>query len=111
MGHLSSLLQQTQSLFLQVTRTLAKRVVKGAGMHQIITENQPFILGERHDFVLAADQTVGNYWLRAYCKDIKANVLAVVRYEGAAEELPLEPEDTIASSGTVSRERFLKSRK
>ena len=109
MGHLSSLLQQTQSLFLQVTRTLAKRVVKGAGMHQIITESQPFILGERHDFVLAADQAVGNYWLRAYCKDIKTNVLAVVRYEGATEELPLEPEGTIASSGTVSRESSLKS--
>ena len=53
--------------------------------------------------MLTADQTVGSYWLRAYCKDIKANVLAVVRYKGATEELPLEPEETIASSGTVSR--------
>ena len=62
------------------------------------------ILGDRTDFVLTADQAVGNYWMRAYCRSVKANVLAVVRYEGAADELPLEPEETIAGSGIVSVE-------
>ena len=62
------------------------------------------ILGDRTDFVLTADQPVGNYWMRAYCESIKTNVLAVVRYEGAANELPPEPEGAIAGSGIVSFE-------
>ena len=52
--------------------------------------------------MLRANQAVGNYWMRAYCKDVGFNVLAVVRYEGAAEELPKEPEDAISKAGTVS---------
>ncbi|XP_041354915.1 laccase-5-like [Gigantopelta aegis] len=48
--------------------------------------------GERFDFVLEANQTVGNYWLRARglndCTGKKTNQAAILRYEGADETDP-----------------------
>ncbi|XP_041379574.1 laccase-3-like [Gigantopelta aegis] len=48
--------------------------------------------GERFDFVLEAQKTLGNYWLRARgladCAVKKANQAAIVRYEGADETDP-----------------------
>lgn len=47
--------------------------------------------GERFDFILSANQTVGNYWMRAKTLESNRNtsVEAIVRYEGASEtDLP-----------------------
>ena len=49
--------------------------------------------GERYDFILTADQDVGNYWFRLYtddrgCPFAVKEEFAVLRYEGAPEEDP-----------------------
>ncbi|XP_041354904.1 laccase-1-like [Gigantopelta aegis] len=48
--------------------------------------------GERFDFVLETNQTVGNYWIRArglsHCMIKKTNQAAILRYEGADETDP-----------------------
>ncbi len=46
-----------------------------------------WILGERYDFILDANQPVGNYWLRAWSSAC-APAVAIIRYEGAPEEDP-----------------------
>lgn len=50
--------------------------------------------GERYDFVVAADQPIGNYWIRVKglmdCDErfLKAHQGAILHYNGAAEEMP-----------------------
>ena len=60
-----------------------------------------------------ADQPVGNYWMRGHFLDdcilLKFNLLAVIRYDGAPDVLPPEPEDFKPNSGVVSFQ-FLTSR-
>ena len=62
--------------------------------------------GERFDFVLSADQPVDNYWFRAEgqadCGFHPTNIIAVVRYEGATDALPSDPENYERKSGVVS---------
>lgn len=49
--------------------------------------------GERYDIIVHTNQDVRNYWMRTsgmlLCGTLKAFQLAVVKYEGAAEEEPL----------------------
>ncbi|XP_069141618.1 uncharacterized protein [Argopecten irradians] len=45
--------------------------------------------GERYDFIITANQTVGNYWIRAETLEIKLHrVEAILRYQGAPEVEP-----------------------
>ncbi|CAL1531519.1 unnamed protein product [Lymnaea stagnalis] len=47
--------------------------------------------GERYDFVVAANQTVGNYWIRAVTLEVNVQnhvAEAILRYEGAPDEEP-----------------------
>ena len=49
--------------------------------------------GERYDFVLTANQEIGNYWFRIYtddhgCPFAVKEQLAILRYEGAPEGNP-----------------------
>ena len=61
--------------------------------------------GERYDIILTANQPVGNYWMRGHfvgdCSLLKFNLLAVIRYDGAPDVLPPEPEDFKPNSGVV----------
>ncbi|XP_064639307.1 uncharacterized protein LOC135494912 [Lineus longissimus] len=76
--------------------------VEGHRLLMIASDGQPFkpvpvdavnlVNGERFDFVLEANQTVDNYWVRAAglldCKNFKAKQTAVLRYEGAPDVAP-----------------------
>ena len=61
--------------------------------------------GERFDFVLTADQEVGNYWVRVSSEDPACvvpgvpNEFAILRYEGAPNEEPGESFSTILDNG------------
>lgn len=56
--------------------------------------------GERFDFVVKADQSVGNYWVRVRglmdCDErfTKAHQVAILRYDGASENEPSEENKT-----------------
>ena len=60
--------------------------------------------GERYDFVLTADQDVGNYWFRLFttdpgCPRVVKEEFAILRYNGAPKEEPSEEfaEDNVDS--------------
>ncbi|KAH8888457.1 hypothetical protein GQ53DRAFT_843425 [Thozetella sp. PMI_491] len=71
------------------------------------TNNIILASGQRYDIIVEANQTVGNYWLRAIYQtgcnqnnnDNKDNILGVFRYDGAAST---DPTTTVASSITNS---------
>ncbi|KAH8651275.1 laccase from botrytis Aclada At 1.67 A resolution [Xylariales sp. PMI_506] len=61
--------------------------------------------GQRYDIIVEANQTVGNYWMRAAYQecngqdnDNKDGILGVVRYEGASD---VDPTTTDSFDGTV----------
>ncbi|XP_072045930.1 uncharacterized protein [Amphiura filiformis] len=70
----------------------------GAPIKPISVDRIGVATGERYDFVLTADQDIGNYWFRAqvasnrifYCRNGPQEELAILRYEGAPEEDPEE---------------------
>ena len=59
--------------------------------------------GERFDFVLTADQEVGNYWVRVFTEDPACmhvpDEFAILRYEGAPNEEPSDSFSTIPENG------------
>lgn len=66
-------------------------------MHIIIpytAESLVSYAGERFDFIIEANQTVDNYWMRFRglmdCDErfLSAHQVAILRYEGAPEEAP-----------------------
>ncbi|XP_060069167.1 uncharacterized protein LOC132549267 [Ylistrum balloti] len=60
--------------------------------------------GERYDFILAADQAVGNYWIRAQSLEIEPDRLhrahAILRYDNAKE---IDPVSSTYSCSVSSR--------
>ncbi|XP_077987804.1 uncharacterized protein LOC144442357 [Glandiceps talaboti] len=52
--------------------------------------------GESYDFILQANQSIGNYWFRVKglgdCSNKRAEDLAILRYIGASEDDPPAPE-------------------
>ncbi|XP_071494140.1 uncharacterized protein [Diadema antillarum] len=67
----------------------------GGDIHPVPVDAFVIYGGERFDFVLDANEVPGNYWLRVKgLADAKfVQELAVIRYEGAPNEDPREPED------------------
>ena len=61
--------------------------------------------GTRFDFVLNADQSIGNFWLRVLgigdCEGAKANGMAIVRYNQADFKEP-DTDPAIDDNGIVS---------
>ncbi|XP_041367041.1 laccase-4-like [Gigantopelta aegis] len=61
--------------------------------------------GERYDLVLNADQSVGNYWLKAVglrdCIKHGVTVNAILRYKGAQDEDPSGDPDYVHESGIM----------
>ncbi|XP_041367040.1 laccase-4-like [Gigantopelta aegis] len=61
--------------------------------------------GERYDFVLNADQSVGNYWLKLVglgdCRRDRLTVNAILRYKGAPDEDPSGDPDYVHESGIM----------
>ncbi|XP_033637829.1 laccase-4-like [Asterias rubens] len=74
----------------------------GAPLKPTLTDAFIIYGGERYDFVLHADAPIGNYWMRVKgLADCRYNQeLAVVRYEGAPKEDPIEDE-TIDRQGVI----------
>lgn len=68
----------------------------GAPIEPIEVESIGLSGGERYDFVIKADQDVGNYWFRLevadgfYCRPAVQQEFAILRYDGAPEEEPSE---------------------
>ncbi|XP_072044923.1 uncharacterized protein [Amphiura filiformis] len=66
----------------------------GAPIQNISVDRIGVGSGERFDFVLTADQDVGNYWFRVqvsrgfFCRNGLQEELAILRYEGAPQEDP-----------------------
>ena len=64
----------------------------GNPFEKVYVESFNIFAGERFDFVLHANQPVGNYWVRARgmadCVVKKVRQVAILRYNGAAEEPP-----------------------
>jgi hypothetical protein len=62
------------------------------GKSYLLASDTNFISSYRYDFVLEANQTVGNYWIKAAglkdCKNYKAKQTAILRYEGATKTAP-----------------------
>lgn len=67
----------------------------GNPFKKIEVESFNIFAGERFDFVLNADQPIGNYWMRvrgmADCGVKKAHQQAILRYNGASETEPTSP--------------------
>ena len=71
----------------------------------IATDGQPIVpfdveslvlyAGERFDFVLSANNSVGNYWVKVKgigeCREKSTKQTAILRYDGSPEEDPKEP--------------------
>ena len=70
------------------------KMIASDGVPFIAKDVDSFVIfaGERYDFVLHADQVVGNYWIRARglndCVGKKTHQAAILRYEGAPETDP-----------------------
>ena len=68
----------------------------GSPIKPVVVDRIGLTSGERYDFVLTADQNVGNYWFRLFttdpaCPGIVQEEFAILRYDGAPEEeLPEE---------------------
>ena len=67
----------------------------GAPIEPIMVDRIGLTTGERYDFVLTADQNIANYWLKLYTTDPSCpgdvrEEFAILRYEGAPYEEPLE---------------------
>ena len=59
-------------------------------------------LGERYDYILRADQAIGNYWLKLKAATGRCgDGYAIVRYAGAPETDP-EEDQTAERDGIVS---------
>ncbi|XP_071949840.1 uncharacterized protein [Antedon mediterranea] len=67
----------------------------GAAINPIEVDAYVIYGGERFGFVLNANQSISNYWVRvkglADCRYVQE--LAIIRYKGAASEIPKENED------------------
>ena len=67
--------------------------------------------GERYDFVLNANQPVGNYWVYAVglwdCRKSGLIVNAILRYNGAPDEDPEGDPSKLDASGIVSVNPFI----
>ncbi len=69
----------------------------GAPIEPITVDTIGLADGERYDFVLTADQEVGNYWFRVrvaegfWCRNGLKEDYAILHYEGADEAQPEEP--------------------
>ena len=67
--------------------------VDGNEVEPVEVDSIPILVGQRYSVVVAANQTVGNYWIRALSNEPNATFdggqnLAILRYEGAADEDP-----------------------
>ena len=64
-------------------------------MEPFDVESLVIYAGERFDFVLTANNTVGNYWMKvkglADCSVKSAKQTAILRYDGSPEEDPTGP--------------------
>ncbi|CAL1531522.1 unnamed protein product [Lymnaea stagnalis] len=63
----------------------------GYDLQPVVVESIIVNEGERYDFVVAANQTVGNYWIRAVTLEVNVQnhiAEAILRYEGAPDEEP-----------------------
>ena len=67
----------------------------GSPFEPIEVKSVIIFAGERYDFVINANKTVGNYWIRiggmADCGVKQAKQVAILRYKGASEEHPTAP--------------------
>ncbi|KAJ7578490.1 laccase lcc5 [Mycena floridula] len=69
---------------------------------QVVTDSIQIFAGQRYSFILEANQTIGNYWVRANPNrgtvDFAGGInSAILRYVGAAEEEPTTPEVTLTN--------------
>ena len=67
--------------------------VDGNEVEPVDVDSIPILAGQRYSVVVAANQAVGNYWIRALSNEPNATFdggqnLAILRYEGAADEDP-----------------------
>ena len=61
-----------------------------------------FFSGERYDYILRADQSIGNYWLKAVSLMVCGPGYAIIRYEGAPDDANPEADPTEPRDGIVS---------
>ena len=67
--------------------------VEGTEVQPVEVDSIPIYAGQRYSVVVTADQTVGNYWIRALSSVTNATFdggqnMGILRYEGAADEDP-----------------------
>ncbi|KAK3605830.1 hypothetical protein CHS0354_002467 [Potamilus streckersoni] len=78
------------------------KIVASDGYDLDLVEAESFIInpGERFDFVITANQTVSNYWIRALSLEIDKNhtAEAILRYKGASEQEPVTQQKNCTSS-------------
>ena len=67
--------------------------VDGTEVQPVEVDSIPVLVGQRYSVVVTANQTVGNFWIRALSSQTGATFdggqnMAILRYEGAADEDP-----------------------
>ena len=67
--------------------------VDGNEVEPVEVDSIPILAGQRYSVVVTANQTVGNYWIRALSGQTNSTFdggqnMAILRYEGAADEDP-----------------------
>lgn len=72
----------------------------GSELEPVVVESIIINPGERFDFILTADKTVSNYWIRAETLEVDFHhrTEAILRYSGAPEEEPFSAKTVCSES-------------